>query len=323
MLQGSPRPPVIRYCSTDNVPWRQRLDYWSSILSDAVVPLTVGSDDKRNCRASLVTTTFGPLRVFRCQGSAHDSWRTRRDVERSKDRFFHLLISLDSSWRFSHRGRAELQRGDLILHDSQYEHEVNIRSRCDILNFQLPVDWLRTWIAEPELLVGHRISKDSSWGTVLSPALSQLHPDFVVGSPVAPSVLADHVGAMLALVAGAAPKAYLGDKRLLDRIADCIRQRCNEPGLTAEHVASSLEIEPVLLHQVLASTRQTFAAELRDARLGLALQLLVAPSERGLSLAEIARRAGFSTLPHLDRLIRRRYGYSAGDLRRKDLFPGC
>jgi AraC-like DNA-binding protein len=321
MPQDSPRLPVIRYCSTDEVSWAQRLDYWSSILSDVLVPMTIGSDDKRNFSASMATASFGPLRVTRCQGSAHDSWRTREHVERSHDRFFHLLISLDSSWRFSHRGKAELQRGDLILNDSQYEHEANIRSRYDILSFQLPVDWLLTWVAEPERLVGHRISKDSPWGRVLSPALSQLRPDFVAGSPVAPSVLADHVGAMLALVAGQAPKPYAGDQRLLGRIADCIRQRCNEPGLTAEHVALSLEIEPVLLHHVLATTRQTFAAQLRDARLSLALRLLVAPSERGLSLTAIARRAGFSELLHLDRAMRRRCGYSALEFRRQHPLP--
>jgi hypothetical protein len=111
MPQDSPRLPVIRYCSTDEVSWAQRLDYWSSILSDVLVPMTIGSDDKRNFSASMVTASFGPPRVTRCQGSAHDSWRTREHVERSKDRFFHLLISLDSSWRFSHRGKAELQRG--------------------------------------------------------------------------------------------------------------------------------------------------------------------------------------------------------------------
>jgi AraC-like DNA-binding protein len=319
--QDSERLPVIQYCSTDEIPWTQRLDYWSSILSDVLVPMTVGSDDKRNFSASMVTTSFGPLQVTRCQGSAHDSWRTRQHVERSQDRFFHLIISLDCPWRFSHRGKAELQQGDLILHDSQYEHEANIRSRHDILSFQLPVDWLLTWVAAPERLVGHRISRDSPWGRVLSPALSQLRPDFVVGSPVAPAVLAEHVGAMLALVAGEAPQPHAGDQRLLDRISDCIRQRCNEPRLTAEHVALSLEIEPVLLHHVLASARQTFATQLREARLGLALRLLLAPSERGLSLTAIARRAGFAELPHLDRAIRRRYGYGANEFRRQHLLP--
>jgi AraC-like DNA-binding protein len=319
--QDSPRLPVFQYRSTDEVPWTQRLDYWSSILSDVLIPMTIGSDDKRNFSASMVTTSFGPLRVTRCQGSAHDSWRTRQHVERSQNRFFHLVISLESSWRFSHRGRTELQRGDLILNDSQYEHEVNIRSRYDILSFQLPVDWVLTWVAEPERLVGRRISKNSPWGTVLSPALSQLRPDFVAGSPVAPGVLADHVGALLALVAGQAPKPYEGDQRLVDRIADCIRQRCNEPRLTAEQVALSLEIEPVLLHHVLASTRQTFATQLRDARLGLALRLLVAPSERGLSLTAIAGRAGFSELLHLDRAMRTRCGYSASEFRRQHQLP--
>ena len=313
MLPESTQHPDIQYCSTDEVPKPQRLEHWTSVLSQALIPMSVTSDDPGNFRASVTTTALGPLRVTRTQGGAHDSVRTGRDVARSQERCYHLLVSLDSSWSFTHRGQRLLHRGDLILNDSQLEHEINIRSSYDVLNVRLPVEWLRTWIPDPDILVGYRIPRMSSWGAVLSPMMRQLRPDLLVAAPLPPRVLSDHFGAMLALVAGEYDKTSRADRVLLKRIEDCIQERCGEPCLTADQVAASLGILPRALHRQLAGARLTFATRLLDARAARALELLRSNVQRNVGLAEIARRAGFSQVPHLDRVIRKRFGCGALD----------
>lgn len=281
--------------------------------------MTVTTEDPANFSASVTTAALGPLRVTRTQGGVHDSRRTRRDIERSEDRCFHLLVSLHSAWRFTHCGRTELRAGDLILNDSEYEHEINIRTTYDFLNLKLPVEWLRTWIPDPSILVGRRIPCDSAWGTVFSPAVTQLRPDLLALSPLPANVLVEHVGAMLALVAGHYEKASNADKLLLQRVTDCIRQRCGEPGLTSDQVASTLAIEPRVLHRMLATAGHTFAGQLLDARVELAVGLFRSADRRSLSLLQIARRAGFLQPLHLERAIRKRLGCTVRELQQQPL----
>lgn len=316
MLPDKPQSPDILYFSTDEVPRAQRLECWATALSQALIPMSVTQEDPGNFRASTTTVALGALRVTRNQGGTHDSHRTRRDVARSEDRCYHLLVSLDSAWRLTHRDRTVLQRGDLILHDSQLEHEINIRSCFDILNLRLPVEWLRTWVPDPDILVGRPIRRDSPWGKVFSPIASQLRPDLVVDAPLPPQVLSDHIGAMLAIVAGEFERVPQADRVLLERIEYCIQERCAEPGLTADQVAASLGISSQAMHRQLAGARITFATRLLDVRVSRAIQLLRSRPESNLSLTEIARCAGFAHRAHLDRVINKRFGCRTGEFRK-------
>jgi AraC-like DNA-binding protein len=321
MLRDKPQNLDLVYFSTDNVPRTQRLECWATALSQALIPMSVTSEDPGNFRASTTTATLGPLRVTRNQGGVHDSHRTSRDVARSEDRCYHLLVSLDAPWQLTHGGRSLLRPGDLILHDSQLEHEINIRTSFDILNIRLPVEWLHTWIPDPQVLVGHPIPGDSPWGRVLSPAVSQLRPDLVVAAPLPPKVLSDHLGVMLAIVAGEFEKTQQIDRVLLERIEHSIQERCIDPGLTADQVAAALGIPTQTMHHQLACARVTFTSRLLDARVSRAVQLLRSSREGTLPLCEIARRAGFAQGPQLDRVIKKRFGCRAGELRDTGVSP--
>jgi AraC family transcriptional regulator, positive regulator of tynA and feaB len=322
MLPDSTRHPDIEYCSTDEVPKAERLDYWASALNRALVPMSVATEDPQAFSASISSASLGPLKVTQNRGSAHVSRRTRHELARTEERCYHLIVSVDLPWNLTHRGQRMMQRGDLILHDSQFEHELRVWSSFDILNIRLPVEWLQTWIPDPDVLVGRRIARNSPWGTVLSPTVTQLRPDFVVAAPLAPQLIADHLGATLALVAGEYENTSRPDRVVLKRIEDCIQERCAEPGLCADQVASSLGISPQALHRQLASARLTFATRLLDARIARAVQLLRSGVERNTPLVEIARHAGFSQLPHFDRVIRKRFGCSAGDFQCRMLRGG-
>src|SRR5258708_1510279 len=192
----------IQHASTDGVPPPQRFDYWSNVLSKALLPMRLTSDNVADFHASVSTVPLGPLQMVRSQGNAHDTIRNRRDVERTETRIYHLMVSVGDPWTFTHRGQKRLLQGDLVLSDSQFEHEINIRSDFDILNLKMPVPWIRTWVPDPDALVGRHIAKGSSWGQVLSPILSQLLPEYIADSPLRPELLTEHIGAMLALVAG-------------------------------------------------------------------------------------------------------------------------
>ena len=257
---------TINTLSTRNVPKSMRFEYWANVLSEVIIPMSVESENPRDFSEDLTEASLGPISVIRNRGGAHTSRRTARDLDRSGDRSYHLLASLRGSWELAHRGRFVLGPGDLVLTDSRYEHEINIRSKYEIVHLKLSENWVDTWLPDPEAFVGQCISKSSTWGRTLAQFVIGLSPETAVGVRLPRSLLADHIGALLALHAGAALGPPTVDRRLRVRVLDCIRQRCFEPGLSADDVAASLNVMPHDLHAALATLGKTFAGELVEAK---------------------------------------------------------
>jgi AraC-like DNA-binding protein len=302
----------IQSFSTQAVPRGMRLEYWLNVLGESLWPVTewiVPGDFNVELREaplgclSLMSETIGP-------SAAH---RTARDVENSRDRCY-LLFANQSSWVMSHRGRLERTApGDAVLVDSQGELLTSASSGFQGCIIKLPVDWIRSWLPDPELLVGRRIPWDSKWGPTFLPMVSQLTPELAAAPPLPQGVLVDQLGAMLALIVGDVETRTQSE--LVAKIRDCIRQRCSEPQLTAPDIAASLDVPPRVLHRVLATSDLTFASELLDARIRLARQMLVSPSLIDMPIIEIAHQTGFLSAAHFARATRKRTGHTPQELR--------
>jgi AraC-like DNA-binding protein len=143
--------------------------------------------------------------------------------------------------------------------------------------------------------------------------LQGLTPELAATPPLPHGVLVDQLGATLALIAGEAAAAAIPD--LLNRVRQCIRERCSEPQLTADDVATALDIPARDLHRVLAGANQTFASLLLDERVDVAVQMLTSRSFRQRSIREIAAEAGFLMVSHFARAVRKRTGQTPMELR--------
>jgi AraC family transcriptional activator of tynA and feaB len=327
-------PEPIQRFSTQNVAPSARFDYWADVVSRALLPLNVQAADVSSFEASVSQVDLGALEIIHTKGSAHRSWRTRQDVERSEEpNSYHLLVSRGGPWAIAQRGQKYLPTGDLVLHDSKYAYRIDIETDYDIVNVQLPPTWLRTWVADPEALVGRQIVATSSWGQVLSRVVSSLLPEFAAAAPLPASVLSDHVGATLALVCGQFGSTLTVDRRLTQKILQRIRERCMDHCLTGADIAESLSIELQMLHAALASTGRSFATELLRLRVGLAVDLLRTPSLSRVKIPDIARRAGFADMAHFRRIVRGHLGVNPETVRAQaindkdrmswDLEPAC
>jgi AraC-like DNA-binding protein len=303
----------IRYWSTQAVSPAMRIDYWMSVLRTSLWPVTEWTELPRIFSVELQEAPLGCLSSMTEDISAHIAHRTRTDVDRSQDRSYHLFANFEP-WAFDHYGRhGSLESGDLVLL-AEGEHTTCAPTGFKGVILKCPADWMQSWLPDPEVLVGRRIAKDSRWGRVLSPMVSQLTPEVAAAPPLPHSVLVDQLGAVLGLIAGEAEASAAPE--MLRRIQECIRERCTEPQLSAADVAASVTIPPQALHRILAGRKLTFASQLLDARVEVALQMLGSPSFRQLTMAEIALRAGFVSAAYFSRVVRKRTGHTPLELRR-------
>jgi AraC-like DNA-binding protein len=238
--------------------------------------------------------------------------RTRRDVDNSAEHCYHLFANLES-WSTEHNGHSERHAPGDIVFLGEGEHRTCAPNGFRGVLLKCPTHWVHSWLPDPSILAGRRISKSSLWGRVLSPLVSQLRPEVVVAPPVPQAVMVDQIGAVLALIAGDAERQTMPD--MVKKIRRQIEERCSNHELTAADVAMSLNVPVEVVHRALAGNNQIFAAVLQQARIDKSLKLFRSPSLNRLSPAEIGRLAGFLSPRHFARVMHKRTGLSLLELR--------
>ncbi|MEO8938116.1 MAG: AraC family transcriptional regulator [Burkholderiaceae bacterium] len=307
--------------STDAEAPRHRMDLYIAFLNSLQAPMQLSAPRHEEFEAQVKAAELGTILVFQQNATPHNCLQDRRDQARSESRNYHLLLSLSTPWDAEHRDTHHFEPGDAMLFDVTLPWKISHARVYEVINIKLSDAWLRRWVPSPAVLVGRPLRAGAGWGRALAGFAAQLSPDFFVHSPLPHSVVIDHLGVLLALSASQlsgpsakAPSPAL--ESLAARISDCVDQRCCEPGLTAELVAQSVGVSVRTLHRCLASQQRYFGTELVAARADTAVRMLSSPMFCRLTIAEIARRAGFIHASHFSRVLRARTGRSPSELRR-------
>ncbi|WP_321917304.1 AraC family transcriptional regulator [Paraburkholderia sp. J11-2] len=308
--------------STSEVEPAMRFEYYANALSTALTPMRLIAGDPRTFESHMTAASVGPVSVIRQSGSSHSVRRDPFHADRALEHSWHLIVNLSSAWNTRHRELVRLLPGEMMIVDSRLDFMVEIAGRYDVAHFKFSPAWLRQWIPAPEALVGRRIASTSGWGRALGVYLTELSPEVIEAAPLPVSVLTDHIGALLALIAAErdlpAAVAQRRDDSLLRRIRDCIAQRSAEQGVCAADIARELNISVRSLHRTLAAHNETFGKLLIDRRAAVAVRMIRSSVGRRLSLAEIGRRAGFADPSHFSRVISGRYGMTPSRIRNED-----
>lgn len=306
----------LRRWSTEAASAGQSLDYWVDAVCEGFLEMDVRSRTPQRFDAALTSAALGALQLNRAEGSAQDVYRTPRHLSRGGPEVFYLLCKTDAPWAAAQEERdTRLAPGDCLLVDARRRYAFHFETRCDTISLQLPSDWVGRWLPDPAAACGRALAGRSGFGAALSAFARQLQPELALAPPLPPALLVDQLGALLALAAGTeAPAARPG---LAARIADAVRQRHAEPGLTAAAVAAGLGIGERSLHRALAAQRHTFAQQLMACRMETARGLLADPRFDRLTVAEIGRRVGLLDPSHFVRAFRSATGQTPGALRRQ------
>jgi AraC family transcriptional regulator, positive regulator of tynA and feaB len=310
--------PAIRRWSTDAIPPQERLDYWREAVCEGFLEMFVDAS-ALSFHGTLESALLEDIGINRVRSSAQHVYRTPHAISRARENYFYLLCKTDSTWFAEQDGhRAVLQPGDLLLVDSRRSYAFHLTSSADVLSLELPTGWVERWVARPGEHVARRIDGHCGWGAVLSRFACELTPELAARPPIPARLLADQLGALLALACdGPGPAATPAATELRARVLRAIRERHTEPRVTAQELAEGLGISERSLHRCLAGTGATFAGTLLEYRLETAKALLEQARFDRLTIAEIGYRAGFADPSHFARVCRRHLGATPQVLRRQ------
>jgi AraC-like DNA-binding protein len=290
--------PIIHRWSTADVGPARRLDYYAAATSAALVPVTV-SCDAAHFDASVERAELGPLDVLRMKGSAHDVLRNARDIARSEEHRYYVMLNVASRWRVAHRRSVSLAPGEAVFIDSAQPYDLRLQA-YELVTLDLPAEWVHRWVHRPELLAGRCLSRGSASGRALAAMLPQLTPRFAIDPPIPGHVIANQIGTLLALAeaesSGVLPKtgASCADGKMYLRLHELMAVRCGEPALDARAVASALGVRVQEVTRALALHGESFAMALASRRAGVAARMLKSRAFARVPVGEIAVRAGFA-----------------------------
>lgn len=301
---------TLRRWSTNAVGPRERLDYWVGAICEAFLEMDCSSRAASVFDGTLASLAGHQLSYNQVVASTQDVYRSPAAVARGRSHPFYLITQLRTPWHVRQAGHTvQLRPGDAVLVDSAQSYELHFPDSVECLSIQMPRAWVGQWLRELDGAGARVAPRDQGWGLALSALCVQLGGDLRLADRYPPQLLADQVGAMLAAAlepeAGPATPARLG---LLARAEALLRERLDAPGLVVADLAAELAVSPRTLHRAFQAAGTSFTGTLRRLRMEHAACLLVAPRLAGLSLAEVARRSGYSDPSHFSRDFRAAFG---------------
>ena len=306
--------------TTDTVSAPLALSRWNDVVCEAIVECEIGSGSRDRFRAWLDKRPFGPIGLTIAGCADQEVRRTRRRISDSDRSSYYVIQMRRGTLRGRQYGReAFVAAGEYALFNSQDVFQLNFSDSSDCLVLELPLRWTQAWLACPEDVAAKTFARTNGWQEPLAATLDNLTRDGLDLMALPERVVADQIGAMLALAAGrGAVTADHGQKRqsLLEDLRQTLRNCFADPDLDPAALGQAHGVSKRTVHSVFAWAGTSFGRELLAVRLERARALLEDRRYDRLPVAEIGWRCGFVEPSHFHRRFSAGFGRPPGAYRR-------
>lgn len=308
--------------STDSVPPAKRPDYWrDGVLRRLITAPEL--DAATPFHARLTRVAGADAELLEHTGSA---LAARRDIARCRadacDDICIDVIAMASRASVTHGGaRRVLRAGDMIVMDLSQPAELK-RAKHRVISLFIPRTRVRTAVSEPARLAG-RLLEPRGVAALLRSHMKMTMDQAAQLQP-AQRAMAVAVAMEMALTLFGDEAPDLGniaarEVGFYQAAQIFIARNCTDPALTPLHVARHLACSRTGLYRAFAGHGERVSESIWSARIAHARRMLESKFYRHLLAAEIAFRSGFSDHSTFDRMFRRAYGITPGEMRRISL----
>lgn len=311
--EGTGFVPVHEGSTTFAAP-RDRLRYWQSYTTSALVGLRCSSYAADGLHAHQRNFDLGALRIAEIRGNQHVVERTLPIVRRHpKNALFACLLLEGDAFFYQPGCCTPVRRGDLVVYDTAKPYLYGFTQPMRQLMIDVEVDAL----FEPALggVPPAVLKIDGSLHAgrlLIQPLQDQLlgfieNPLCALAPAVAGQLLAGLRGLLRPRLRVASRRGDLTAFRLL-RAEQFIAEHLTDCALDAHAVARHLSMSPRNLARVFEQHGCGVMQWIWRERLALAHRLLVNRAHASTPIGDIALGCGFSTQAHFAREFRHRYG---------------
>ncbi len=312
-----PAAEVVSVFSTDAVPPGQRAAYWTeSVLRR--LDAKQRHEDKKPFQARLIRLSGDGAELL--QHSA-DSLLATRDAQRCRRDDYDAIaidfIAASTRASLTHAGTKRLHTGDMVVVDCAQPLELN-RAKHKVISLFIPRARVRNAVGNPAALAGRLLPRQGLAALLRQHMLTTMEQAahlFPAQRAMAIGAAADMALSILQMQAGGGLDAGQFTTGTYHAALALIARDCINPELTPQHLATSLGCSRAALYRAFAGQGETVATAIWTARLAHAARLLQSTACANLLISEIAFRSGFADHSTFDRMFKRTYDMTPGDMR--------
>ncbi|MEU3838612.1 helix-turn-helix domain-containing protein [Streptomyces sp. NPDC028635] len=291
---------------------------FEAVASALFAPLRVRDPGPTEFEAVVDHTVIGPVVVARIRATAATVTRDKRSITSSDMEWMHFNLHHHGSVTATQDDRTTtVKPGELFTCDNTRPYRLIGADSSDMTVFCVPRASLGRHADSVSRRTTLPIPAQGGIGRLLGHALSAADED-LPRQGVSRAYLADALTSLLlAAFADTTPERACVASDLADRIRAYALAHLGDPHLSAERVAHQHRISVRYLHALLRGSGPTFAAWVRHERLLRIRRDLLSPASAYTSTAAIAARWGLRDTRHLGRALKREFGETVSDLRRR------
>ncbi|MBB6563466.1 AraC-like DNA-binding protein [Acidovorax soli] len=300
--------------STDPIPPRERLAYWTDMICTTYVQLECDAPDAEGFGGSIQSHHLPGLDLSVVRSRAQRVVRTPRSISRAADDCFIVSLQTRGHGVISQDGRdAAVAPGDFALYDSTRPYTLQFSEDFEEIVLKLRGEQLRALVTGTEQLTATTVSGRSGAGHLMAHMVTALRDEADRLPAASAAAVASGVISVLAAGLQSLPACHLVEPSAMGayhvaRIKRHIDARLRDPGLSVESVARDLGMSSGHLHRLFKTEPQSPSHYLWGQRLdGASRELLDARRARA-SVSEIAFGWGFNDAAHFSRAFKERFG---------------
>jgi AraC-like DNA-binding protein len=305
----------VRVFTTAGVPAEHRIELWQAHNSEALMSLRCRALTDAQFAGTTVDAQLAHMRLCRVKADTTHVIERRSDLIRSRpeDSVVLFFVLAGEAFFYHSAGVHILRRGQLVACDSDRPFMRGFSTDFEELFLKIPrhvfYDRVGVDSLEVPIVAGFTLDQNlfaaSLAGLIAAATRSDSHcqPD--------EHALLDLVGALLGGQDRFSTSAYLTAAR---RYVDA---RLGDPSLSAKSIACAVGISPRHLSRAFAGVGTTVPQYVLGRRLAAAKAILHRQEASSMTIAEVARRCGFTSVSHFSKSFAAQFGEHASDVRRR------
>jgi AraC-like DNA-binding protein len=312
--------------STDDLPPRDREQYWLDVFATQVMRVTPGDRlDLTTFRAEVDIHAVARFTLYDFETSHASGRRTAADLSRDNSDRFCLMQSYRARLYTAAPTRAtaaevRLAPGDFCISSCEWPYEWKTQGGTSAGGLLIPHRVLSPLLAGGRLTGPVPVPAGSPIGSLLGAAFEAAATQLPLLSPDLGDAVLQNLCGLVALACGASEEGRWSARdslraARLESAKRHIEQHLAEPGLTPSSTAAALGISVRHLHLLFEPTGASFAQHVARRRLLQCRAALASPAGTGRSVADIAFGWGFNSLATFYRAFLREFGVPPAALR--------
>lgn len=305
--------------SSDQARPVDRTDAWEDVLSRSYRPWQVAQRLPANFFAHVRRRDFAGLDIVETVCDPCSGERTGRQVRQDEEVYVGVQLTTEGRERFRiGDAGVEVGSGDVVVWTSDRQARFEVIERLRKLTLMIPWSLMREYLpVHKQPPCGGKVDTRTGVGSLLAVHLRALSSEMEGLDRHAQGSVSRATFELLNVVLfGQQPSAHFdASVAMRRRVQDFILRHLHEERLSPAGIARHNHISLRYLHLLFQGSGTTVSAYILEKRLQACRQALTDPACRHLQIAEIAYRWGFSSTSHFCRTFKKRYGFTAGDVR--------